>query len=142
MKLYSYLLCIAGKELNGTGRLFQQKNLVLTEIKRCTGLDPKTIKLYLYELEMEGLIYFKGQEKFKRIHEEDFLKEKKNGEKVIDKVALRKAKEAEAFSVWKQRDKKSYYHIPRPERYTPIPEITLEKSLTMIFSSSGLEVLS
>ena len=45
MKLYSYLLCIAGKELNGTGRLFQQKNLVLTEIKRCTGLDPKTIKL-------------------------------------------------------------------------------------------------
>lgn len=139
MKLYSYLLCIAGKEPAGTGRLFQQKNLVLIEIKRCTGLDPKTIKLYLYELEMEGLVYFKGKEKFKRIYEQDFLKEKKNGERTVDKTALRKAKEAEAFSVWKQRDKKSYYHIPRPERYTPIPEITLEK-LNTVFELDEIEL--
>lgn len=139
MKLYSYLLCIAGKEPDGTGRLFQQKNLVLTEIQRCTGLQPKTTKLYLYELEMEGLISFRGAEKFTRLYKEDFMKENKNGEQVVDKTAFRKAKEQEAFKVWKTRDKKSYYHIPRPERYTPIPEITLEK-LNTIFELDEFEL--
>ena len=73
MKLYSYLLCIAGKDLYSDGRIFQQKNLVLTEIQRCTGLQPKTTKLYLYELEMNRLIIFKGEEQFHQIHEEDFI---------------------------------------------------------------------
>ena len=139
MKLYSYLLCIAGKEPNGTGRLFQQKNLVLTEIKKCTGLDPKTIKVYLYELEMAGLVKFKGKEQFKRFYSEDFLKENKSGDLIIDRTALRKAKESEAFSVWKMRDKKAYYHIPRPERFTPIPEITLEK-LNSVYELDELEL--
>ena len=139
MKLYSYLLCIAGKEPRGTGRLFQQKNLVLTEIQRCTGLQPKTTKLYLYELENRGLIYFKGKEKFTPIFQEDFTKENKNGEIVIDKSSFRKAKEQEAFKVWKLRDKKAYYHIPRPEPYTPIPEITLDK-LNTIFELEEMEL--
>ena len=139
MKLYSYLLCIAGKEPDGTGRLFQQKNLVLTEIQRCTGLQPKTTKLYLYELEMEGLVQFRGKEKFTRLYKEDFTKENKNGEKVIDKTSFRKAKEQEAFKTWKTRDKKSYYHIPRPERYTPIPEITLEK-LNKVYELEEIEL--
>ena len=139
MKLYSYLLCIAGKEPDGTGRLFQQKNMILTEIKKCTGLDPKTVKIYLYELEMAGLVRFKGKEQFKRIYSEDFLKENKNGELIVDRTALRKAKESEAFGVWKARDKKSYYHIPRPERFTPIPEITLEK-LNSIYELDELEL--
>ena len=54
MKLYSYLLCIAGKERYGNDRIFQHKNLILTQIQRYTGLSPKTIKLYLYELELNG----------------------------------------------------------------------------------------
>lgn len=139
MKLYSYLLCIAGQELNGSGRIFQQKNLVLTEIKKCTGLEPKTVKLYLYELEMEGLVRYRGKEQFQRVCENDFLREKANGEVVINKTAFRKAKEAEAFKTWKTRDKKSYYHIPRPDTYTPIPEITLTK-LNTVFELDELEL--
>lgn len=136
MKLYSYLLCIAGKDLYSDGRIFQQKNLVLTEIQRCTGLQPKTTKLYLYELEMNRLVIFKGEEQFHQIHEEDFISQETGK---VNKTAFRKAKEQEAFKVWKERDKKSYYKIPRPRYYTPIPEITLEK-LNTIFNLNELEL--
>ena len=135
MKLYSYLLCIAGKEPSGAGRIFQQKNLICTQIKKCTGLDSKTIKLYLYELEKTGLIQFKGKEQFMDISEMDY--QKPNGK--LDKIKYRKAKEIEAFRVWKLRNKAEYYRIPRPERYTPIPEITLDK-LNKVFQLNEIEL--
>lgn len=135
MKLYSYLLCIAGKDLYSDGRIFQHKNLVLTEIQRCTGLQPKTIKLYLYELEMNGLIIFNGEEKFQYVYKENFIDENTNK---LNKTNFRKAKEREAFRIWRLRNKKDYYKIPRPRYYTPIPEITLEK-LNTIFELNELE---
>lgn len=146
-KLYSYLLCIAGKEPDSCGRLFQQKNLVLTKIQQYTGLQPKTIKLYLYELECNNLVQFRGNEHFRKI---EFLLEEETDkrvnellknkpelseeqakeivlEKKFTKSEIRALKEKEAFSVWKKREKSDYYRIPRAESYTPIPEITLEK---------------
>lgn len=138
MKLYSYLLCIAGKEPAGTGRLFQQKNLVLTQIKKYTNLEPKTIKLYLYELETNGLIEFRGPAKFTRVDHSQCYTTNSKGERKLNKTQLRKLKEQEAFSTWKLRERNDYYRIPRPERYTPIPEITLDK-LNKNFGCSELE---
>lgn len=137
MKLYSYLLCIAGKEPQGNGRLFQHKNLVLTEIKRCTGLEPKTVKLYLYDLELQGLVRFRGDREFSfnYINQDDFIKGGTN----IDKKGFREAKQKEVFNKWKLRPKNSYYYIPRPDTFTPIPEITLHK-LNSIFELTEFEL--
>lgn len=119
MKLLSYFICIGGKEKGlGTGRLFQHKNIILADIKKKTGLDPKTIKLYLYELEIEGLIQYRGDSEnlFNRLYEHEYS----------NKTEFRKAKEDEIRRVWKNRNKADYYYIPRPNPYTPIPEQTLE----------------
>ena len=101
MKLYSYLLCIAGKEPQRNGRLFQHKNLVLTEIKRCTGLEPKTVKLYLYDLELQGLVRFRGDREFSfnYINQDEFIE----GGTTIDKKGFREAKQKEVFNKWKLR---------------------------------------
>lgn len=136
MKLYSYLLCIAGKERYGNDRIFQHKNLILTQIQRYTGLSPKTIKLYLYELELNGLIEFCGVNSGGwMIYERRFIDE--NGH--LDKKAFRKEKEMKAFELWRERKKDDYYKIPRPDKYTPIPEITLEK-LNSIFEFDEIEL--
>lgn len=135
LKLYSYFLCIGGKEPGGTGRIFQHRDLQLKEIKRCTGLDPKTVKVYLYELETNGLVFFKGGQHFKTINELDYMDENGN----INKKELYNAKLKEAAEVWKQRKGVSYYRIERPKEYTPIPEITLEK-LNKVFNFTELEM--
>ena len=151
MKLYSYLLCISGLAIFPENtRMFRHKDLVLSKIKRCTGITDKTVKLYLYELENAGLISYMGVNMHERtlefdryhgdneIYEEDFIiykdgvpKLDKDGHPKIDKVAFRKAKESRAFEIWKNRNKKGVYYIPRPNPYTPIPEETLEKLISI-----------
>lgn len=141
MKLYSYLLCISGlARYPENTRMFRHKNLVLTQIKKYTGITDKTVKLYLYELERAGLVIYRGTpdeqiEGYDYPKEQDFLK--LNGG--VDKVAYRKAKEGLAFLIWKSRNKEGVYHIPRPNPYTPIPEVTLEK-LNTLFELDELEI--
>ena len=134
MKLYSYLVCIAGlANYPEHTRMFRQKNLMLAEIKRTIGLDPETIKLYLYYLEQNGLIKYQGESKF-------------NLELALQEYSTaperRKTIVANAKEIWKIRnskEKNGVYHIPRPDIYTPIPEETLEK-LNKVFDATELEI--
>lgn len=133
MKLYSYLLCISGlANYPAHTRIFQHKNLSLTEIKRATGITDKTAKVYLYMLEEMGLVKYQGK------IQQPYLDERNFESHNTYKQALQKA----AFETWTRRrkeEKNEYYRIPRPEPYTPIPEITLDK-LNQVFEASEQEV--
>lgn len=64
LKLYTYLICRANlrNEPNKFGdnvRIFQQRNLNLSEIKRILGFEERTTKKYLEGLEQEGLVRFR-----------------------------------------------------------------------------------
>ena len=120
MKLFAYLMTIAGlADYPENTRMFRQKNLVLTHIYKATGITDKTVKIYLYYLENNGLIEYRGVNKFNfhKYLEHDF-----------EKFSLyRKAIEKYSAEVWKLRkkEKDAIYFIPRPIPYTPVPEITL-----------------
>lgn len=122
MKLYTYLVCIGGlAEYPENARMFRHKDLSFTKIQRATGITNDTVKLYMFYLEQRGLIEYKGEHKF------DVYKITKRGyEETKDyrAAALKNAKE-----VWAKRNKEksSAYIIPRPNPWTPVPEITLEK---------------
>jgi len=97
--------------------------LVLTRIEEAIGITAKTVKLYLYYLERDGLIKYGGNKKFNLFISDDFdLNDKKQ------KAAYRKIVEKHSAEVWKNRnkeEKKCYYYIPRPNPFTKIPEETL-----------------
>lgn len=125
MKLYSYLLCLAGVAAYPEHtRIFRQKNVRLTEIKRVTGITDKTVKLYFYYLEQEGLIKYSGTKQFKKIDKEEYTDDEGKVSKNYRLDLLKHTAE-----VWKERNKEkdSIYYIPRINPYTPIPEETLEK---------------
>lgn len=134
MKLFAYLMTIAGlADYPENTRMFRQKNLILTHIYKATGITDKTVKLYLYYLESNGLIEYRGENKFNfyKYRETDF-----------EKFSLyRKAIEKYAAEVWKERKKErdAIYFIPRPMPYTPVPEITLTQ-LNEDFNVSELEL--
>lgn len=134
MKLFAYLMTIAGlADYPENTRLFRQKNLVLTRIYKATGITDKTVKLYLYYLEDNGLIEYKGEYKFNfhRYLEQDFEKFSQ----------YRKTIERYAADIWKLRktEKEAIYLIPRPMPYTPVPEITLTQ-LNEDFQISEMEL--
>ena len=137
MKLYSYLVCLSGVAAYPEHtRIFRHKNIVLTDIKRVTGITDKTVKLYMYYLEMNNLIQYSGEKRFKHFDEEDYYE--KNG-KLSPKYRLDLIKYVSG--VWQERkkEKDSIYYIPRPNPYTPIPEETLEK-LQEDFNITELEL--
>lgn len=134
MKLFAYLMTIAGlADYPENTRIFRQKNLILTHIYAATGITDKTVKLYIYYLENNGLIEYRGVNKFNfhKYLEQDF-------EKFGD---YRKAIEKYSAEIWKLRrkEKDAIYFIPRPMPYTPVPEITLAQ-LNEDFSISEMEL--
>lgn len=133
MKLYSYLVCISGlADYPDNTRMFRQKNLILTKIKEATGITDKTVKLYLFYLERDGLVKYRGEYQFEYINRSDFQEFKEYREYAAQMAA----------KVWKERNKNEkncVYHIPRPNPYTPIPEITLDK-LNKYFKVTELEL--
>jgi hypothetical protein len=134
MKLFAYLMTIAGlADYPENTRMFRQKNLILTHIYNATGITDKTVKLYMYYLEENGLIVYKGEHKF------DFSKFCiSNYEKFKDYRADIVTYSAD---IWKLRkkEKDSVYLIPRPMPFTPVPEITLTQ-LNEDFHISELEL--
>lgn len=132
MKLYSYLITIAGlADYPDNTRMFRQKDLVLSKIKEATGITDKTVKLYLYYLEEHRLVKYRGECQFDFLKLSDFK----------SSTDYRIAAQNYAAEVWKIRkqDKLSVYHIPRPIPYTPVPEITLER-LNKDFQVTELEL--
>lgn len=138
MKLYTYLVCISGlATYPDNTRIFQQKNLVLSQIESVTGITPKTTKLYLYYLERDGLIKYGGEHHFNLSIDLDYNLNNKS-----EKAQYRKVVEKHAAEVWKVRnkeEKKVYYYIPRPNPFTKIPEETIQ-SLNEKFSATELEL--
>lgn len=143
MKLYTYLVCISGLAIYPENtRMFRQKNLVLTNIKKATGITDKTAKLYLYQLEQKGLICYKGEIHADKITKEEQKEIDKNLENVSDGAKQRKKDELIGSLLWKKRnklEKTGVYYIPRPNIWTPIPEKTL-KQLNEDFDCSELEL--
>lgn len=136
MKLYSYLVCLAGvAKYPENTRMFRQKNLVLTQIYRVTGITDKTVKLYMYYLEQNCLISYSGTHKFQSFDKQKYIKEGKLSPEYRKDLMEYTAK------VWKLRkqEKDAIYYIPRPNPYTPIPEETLDR-LQQDFNVTELEL--
>lgn len=143
MKLYTYLVCISGLATYPENtRMFRQKNLVLTNIKKATGITDKTAKLYLYQLEQKGLICYKGEIRVDKITDEERKEIERKLEDISDGAKQRKEDELIGSLLWTKRnklEKMGVYYIPRPDIWTPIPEKTL-KQLNEDFGCSELEL--
>lgn len=120
LKLYSYLLCLS--HFRNTPRkgfdnvkIFQQKNINLSQIKRLFSMDERTIKKCWEGLENEGLIYFTPRD-----WKETLIVIDENGNQ----------KKTSFNDKWKERRKhpETYYEIPVNENqlYRKIPEITIQ----------------
>lgn len=121
LRLYTYLVCHAflRNKPNAFGdnvRIFQQRDLNLSEIKRVLGFDPETTKKYLNGLEEEGLVKFCPRGWEEKIWTLD-VNEK--GEEFNQKVPFKER--------WKIRNKHkdTYYEIPQPPLFRKIPKETL-----------------
>lgn len=141
MKLYTYLVCIGGlAEYPENARMFRHRDLSFTKIQRATGITNDTVKLYMFYLEKRGLIEYKGAHKFKtnRITENGGWENLEGYEKIKSyrAAALKNAKEVWAL---RNKEKSSAYIIPRPNPWTPVPEVTLEK-LNKDFEISEMEL--
>ena len=76
MKLYTYLVCLSGlAAYPDNTRIFRQKNLVFTKIESAIHITRETVKLYLYQLELSGLIEYGGDHKFKPFSLDEAIKE-------------------------------------------------------------------
>lgn len=143
MKLYSYLVCLSGlAKYPENTRMFRQKNIVLTKIQEATGITDKTAKLYLAYLEFNHKIEYKGEYHFNEELLRNYFEAQTDLDQKKYRVERRKAVEKDVFEIWKKRnkeEKEAVYYIRRPNPYTPVPEITLEK-LNEQFKVSELEM--
>ena len=66
MRLYTYLVTLSIPDFSNSPsrkkgrRQFQQKDFTLNKIHNVLGIDPKTIKKYWHQLELDGLIKYVG----------------------------------------------------------------------------------
>lgn len=139
MKFYTYLVCLSGlASYPECTRMFRHKNLHFNEIKKAIDITNDTVKLYLYLLEQDKKIIYRGEYISKPvINEYD-----KNGKLKYSKPQLRAEKLKEAKRVWALRtkhEKDGVYLIPRPNPFTPVPEETLLK-LNETLDCSELEL--
>ena len=135
MKFYTYLVCLSGLATYPKNtRMFRQKNLSLTEIKKATGITDAAAKQYLYQLEQTGMVEYTGEIK-QLSEEENIIAWNKIQEKIKSRAT--KSEQAKArieaqiygAAIWKKRNKEEkngVYYIKRPSPWTPIPEETLQ----------------
>lgn len=70
VKFYAYLVCLSGLTTYAKNtKMFRQKNLSLTEIKKATGITDAAAKQYLYQLEQTGMVEYTGE--IKQLSEEE-----------------------------------------------------------------------
>lgn len=102
LQIYTYLVCLSHLKDSYSGvRIFQQKDVVLSSIKKLFKMDERTIKKYWEKLEQDGLIHFNGR------YREDY-----------------KSSFNERWKI-RNKHKDSYYEIPCPTPYRKIPKETL-----------------
>lgn len=126
LKLYMYFVCIAylrnKPDMFGDNvRIFQHKDIVLTEIKRVLKIkDDRTIKRYLDSLEERGLIKFRPNGWEEKVNKE-WTDE--NGNFHTERIPL--------VERWKMRNKhkNDYYEIPVKQGmlFRKIPKETIKK---------------
>lgn len=125
LKLYSYLVCRAylrnkPNKFGDNVRIFQQKDINLSQIKRILGFEERTIKKYWEQLENSGLIKFCPHTWSEQILI-DSGKIDENGNKIM--------KENSFIERWKERNKhkETYYEIPikQGQQFRKIPKETL-----------------
>lgn len=135
VKFYAYLVCLSGLATYPKNtRMFRQKNLSLTEIKKATGITDAAAKQYLYQLEQTGMVEYTGE--IKQLSEEENIVA---WNKIQEKIKSRATKSEQAkarieaqiygAAIWKKRNKEEkngVYYIKRPSPWTPIPEETLQ----------------
>lgn len=135
MKFYTYLICLSGLATYPKNtRMFRQKNLSLTGIKKSTGITDAAAKQYLYQLEQSGLVEYMGKVKYLNEEETEMLWNKvqnKIEDKMIRSSVAKNRVEAQVYgaAIWKKRNKEEkngVYYIRRPTPWTPIPEETLQ----------------
>lgn len=121
LKLYTYLVCHADLRNAPTAsgdnvRIFKQRDIILSRVKKVLNMDERTIKKYWHELELGGYIRFCPRG-WTENYEESFANR------------------------WKIRNKHkdTYYEIPITEnmRYRKIPKTTLVE-LNEIFQINEL----
>ena len=111
MRLYTYLVTLSIPDFSNSPsrkkgrRQFQQKDFTLNKIHNVLGIDPKTIKKYWHQLELDGLIKYVGGAPV-------------NEELSWEKNFMNRKKYPEGF-----------YHIDRPEKFRKIPKETVNKIL-------------
>lgn len=133
LKVYTYLVCKSRsrntvQEMGDTTRVFQQKDIVLTKMRKALEMDERTIKKYWRLLEEEGLIRFKpiwtnANEELKTVALQTIKKDE-----ITPFTTLTITEKEKVFNAqWKIRNKHkdSYYEIPRPRFYRKVPEKTL-----------------
>lgn len=142
MKLYSYLVCLAGvANYPENTRMFRQKNLVLSQVAKITGISDKTTKLYMALLEHGYKIEYLGENKFNNKIIDEYLETCRDPMKQSKRKEVREKLVKHCIEIWslRKKEKEAVYHIRRPHPYTPVPEETLMK-LNKDFEASELEM--
>lgn len=141
LRVYTYLVCRSYsrnfmQEGGDRTRIFQQRDIKLSQMKTTLGMDERTIKKYWRLLEESRFLRF--QPEWKNAQEElfnlkkDFLEKKGiKAEYTTVLTEIEKLKSADKDKLfieeWKLRNKHKdcYYEIPCPHYYRKIPEKTL-----------------
>ena len=124
-KLFNYLTCLAGNLPNSTTRVFQHRNVNISEIYRTIGISMNSIKKYWFELESNGKIVY-GNNGYTPEDEEKLFKELSQGR---SRYELTKD---EYFEIWKKlwtaRKKRpcEYYEVRVCGQYRNIPKETIK----------------
>lgn len=124
-KLFNYLLCLAGNPPNMQKRIFQHKNINISEIYRTIGISTNSIKKYWFELELHGKIIY-GNNNQTPVEEEKLFDELLNGRN------RNELSENELFEIWKKlwtaRKKRpcEYYEVRAGSRSRNIPKETIK----------------
>lgn len=143
MKFYTYLVCLSGLATYPENtRMFRQNNLSLVNIKKSIGLSDRTAKRYLYILEKEGMIVYRGNIKNLTEQEEEEICKKIGLDSNDYNADNRVYQEKVGAAIWKKRNKEEktgVYHIPRPDPWTPVPEETIQ-ALNEVIDCSELEM--
>lgn len=130
-KLFNYLLCLAGNPPNMQKRVFQHKNINLTQISATIDLSVNSIKKYWWELERNNKIFYGNDniepEETKKLRRELIEEWQEKTKKEITEMT-----DKEEFEIWKKlwviRKKRpcEYYEVNAGHQKRNIPKETLK----------------